>query len=87
MTLAEMDKEFGTGAAVCLGHAIAGLAKYAGHWWVLWARGWVRLDDEAVAAELDQIAEALTGSGDAVRQAVLSQTLTPEFLNPTARKD
>ena len=59
---AEMDAAYDSGHAVPLGQGIAWLARYRDAWWVAYERGWLRVTDDVMAADLDQAAAHLTAA-------------------------
>ena len=59
---AEMDAAYDSGQAVPLGQGIAWLARYRDAWWVAYERGWLRITDDLMAADLDEAAARLTAA-------------------------
>jgi hypothetical protein len=62
VTHAEIDAAYRSGLAVPLGQAISWLMRYRDAWWVVYERGWLRVTDELIDADLDQFAARLTAT-------------------------
>jgi hypothetical protein len=56
---AEMNDALCAGTAVPLGDGLPWVTWYASAWWVHYEGGWLRVTDESVAAELDDVAARL----------------------------
>jgi hypothetical protein len=56
VTYADMDAAFGRGEVAPLAEDISWIARYSGAWWVMSPRGWLRITDDLVAADLDRAA-------------------------------
>ena len=55
----QMAAELDQGTAALLSGEIAGIVQHAGTWWVQYERGWLRITDEHVLADLNQVADRL----------------------------
>lgn len=55
----EMTAALDQGTAVLLGRDIDGIIRYADTWWVGYERGWLRILDEHVLADLNCAADRL----------------------------
>jgi len=64
MAHAEMDAAVQTGDAIALNLSGGWLMRYCGAWWVLCGIGWLRLTDEATAADIDHVAARLAEDAD-----------------------
>ncbi len=64
ITHAQMDAAVSTGDAVPLDLAGDWLARYQDAWWVLAEAGWLRVTDQATAADIDHVAARLTEAAD-----------------------
>src|SRR4051794_34302991 len=63
---AEMNDARCAGTAVPLGDGLPWVTWYASAWWVHYEGGWLRVTDESVAAELDDVAARLGEANAAV---------------------
>jgi hypothetical protein len=76
---AEMDAAYRTGRAVSLGRTIPWLARYRDAWWVVYERGWLRIDDMAAKADLDHLAARLSrAEAIATRDAAIRRAYRPD---------
>jgi hypothetical protein len=55
----EMRRAYDQGSASLLSGEIDGIIHHSNTWWVVYERGWLRITDEHVLADLDQAAERL----------------------------
>jgi hypothetical protein len=58
----EMTAARDRGTASLLSDEIDGIVWFAGTWWVGYERGWLRITDEHVLADLDQAADRLAAA-------------------------
>jgi hypothetical protein len=63
---AEMNAAYDSGRSVPIGQGIAWLARYRDFWWIAYERGWLRVTDDVMAADLDQAAAHLTAADAAI---------------------
>lgn len=56
---AEMSDAVRTEAVVPLGQGLSWVVRYLDAWWVEYENGWLRVTDDDVAAELDDVAARL----------------------------
>jgi hypothetical protein len=59
MSHGEMNAAYLSGQAVPLAQSISWLVRYQGSWWVVYERGWLRVTDDLVAADMDSSASRL----------------------------
>jgi hypothetical protein len=59
ITHAAMNAAFDEGAAALLSVAVNWVVRYREAWWVVYEHGWLRITDDAAAADLDQAAGRL----------------------------
>ena len=76
---AEMDAAVQTGDAIALNLSGGWLMRYCGAWWVLCGIGWLRLTDEATAADIDHVAACLA---EVTEDADGSSAEGPELRSP-----
>jgi hypothetical protein len=69
VTHAGMNAAVGNGHAVRLGPGLCWVARYDGSWWVECEHGWLRVTDEGVARDLDQLAARLADGGSVAEDA------------------
>jgi hypothetical protein len=63
MAHGEMSTALGKGDAVLLGPELGWVARYEGSWWTECEHGWLRVTDEHVVRDLDQVAARLAEMG------------------------
>ena len=51
---APMDAAHNNGEAIPFAQSVPWLVRYDGSWWVVYARGWLRITDELAATDIDQ---------------------------------
>jgi hypothetical protein len=56
---AQMNEALGARAAVPLGPGLRWVVRYLGAWWVEYENGWLRITDDDVTADLDDVAVRL----------------------------
>jgi hypothetical protein len=70
MSHGEMNTAYLSGLAVPLAQSVSWLVRYQGSWWVVYERGWLRVTDDLVEADIDTCASQLSGAaGDLTREA------------------
>jgi hypothetical protein len=72
VTHAEMNAALSKGDAMPLGHGLGWVTRYDGSWWIECEHGWLRVTDEGVARDLDQLAARLA-DGDSVAEDAASK--------------
>ncbi|MBO0822074.1 MAG: hypothetical protein J2P26_14645 [Nocardiopsaceae bacterium] len=72
VTHADMDAAFGRGEVVPLADDVSWIARYGRAWWVMSARGWLRITDDLVAADLDRAAVRFAAGEAAARGSDLT---------------
>jgi hypothetical protein len=63
-----MNDAFSVGSAGPLGRGLPWVVRYLGAWWVEYEGGWLRVTDDDVTADLDDVAERL-GEATAIADA------------------
>jgi hypothetical protein len=70
MSHGKMNAAYLSGSAVPLAQSVSWLVRYQGSWWVVYERGWLRVTDDLVEADIDACASQLANAaGDAAREA------------------
>jgi hypothetical protein len=65
----EMNAAYLSGQAVPLAQSVSWLVRHQGSWWVVFERGWLRITDDLVEADIDTCASRLTKApGDIARE-------------------
>jgi hypothetical protein len=59
MSHGEMNAAYLSGLAVPLAQSVSWLVRYQGAWWVVYERGWLRITDDLVEADIDTCASPL----------------------------
>jgi hypothetical protein len=73
-----MNTAYRSGQAVPLAQSVSWLVRYEGSWWVIYERGWLRVTDDLVAADIDSCASQLTeATGGPTREANIDATGGP----------
>jgi len=62
ITHGEMNAAIDQGSAVPLSRSHPGIMRYAGDWWVQWEKGWLRVNDDETARDLDLLVERLAAA-------------------------
>jgi len=70
MSHGEMNTAYLSGSAVPLAQSVSWLVRYQGSWWVVYERGWLRVTEDLVEADIDTCASQLAdAAGDAAQEA------------------
>jgi len=56
MSHGEMNTAYLSGEAVPLAQSVSWLVRYQGSWWVVYERGWLRVTNDLVEADIDSCA-------------------------------
>jgi hypothetical protein len=56
MSHGEMNTAYLSGEAVPLAQSVSWLVRYHGSWWVVYERGWLRVTNDLVEADIDSCA-------------------------------
>jgi hypothetical protein len=56
MSHGEMNTAYLSGEAVPLAQSVSWLVRYQGAWWVVYERGWLRITDDLIEADIDSCA-------------------------------
>ena len=75
---AAMNSAYLSGDAVPLDQTVSWLVRYRDAWWVVYEDGWLRVTDGLTAADIDQAATRLAGSGPPAPGSGDSTTTQPE---------
>jgi predicted DNA-binding helix-hairpin-helix protein len=62
ITYGEMNAAIDQGHAAPLSRSHGRIVRYAGDWWVEWEKGWLRVNDDQTACDLDMLAERLAAA-------------------------
>jgi hypothetical protein len=74
MSHGEMNAAYLSGSAVPLAQSVSWLVRYQGSWWVVYERGWLRITDDLVEADVDTCASQLAdAAGDAAQEADIQE--------------
>jgi hypothetical protein len=63
-----MNTAIDQGHAVPLSPSHGWIMRYAGNWWVVWEKGWLRVIGDEATRDLDMIAERLASAGEVAAQ-------------------
>jgi hypothetical protein len=70
MSHGEMNTAYLSGQAVPLAQSVSWLVRYQGSWWVVYERGWLRVTDDLVEADIDSCASLIAdATGGSAREA------------------
>jgi hypothetical protein len=74
----EMNDAYLSGRAVPLAQSVSWLVRYQGCWWVVYERGWLRVTDDLVEADIDTCASLLTDAvGNTAREVHICAAGSP----------
>jgi len=70
MSHGDMNAAYLSGSAVPLAQSVSWLVRYQGSWWVVYERGWLRVTDDLVEADINSCAtQLIDGTGQATQEA------------------
>jgi hypothetical protein len=70
MSHGEMNIAYLSRLAVPLAQSVSWLVRCQGSWWVVYERGWLRITDDLIEADISTCASRMTeAAGDATREA------------------